>query len=103
MQIWGAKFVRDSEKVGTIPKCLHNCLKRVNMVGFTGYKGQLEVLSFLLANATQLEEMTIDTSTRCSKEGSELKVSQAKIEIARKIFAKRLQHLVPEQVKLLIL
>uniref|UniRef100_A0ACD5TEH1 Uncharacterized protein n=1 Tax=Avena sativa TaxID=4498 RepID=A0ACD5TEH1_AVESA len=48
------------EPIRTIPGCQHNYLKNINVMGFMGSTGQLELLLHAVENAPALEVLTLD-------------------------------------------
>ncbi|XP_062169713.1 F-box/FBD/LRR-repeat protein At5g53840-like [Alnus glutinosa] len=47
-------------KVQKSPKCLHHCLKQVEMVGFVGRTIDVKYVKYLVKNAVELEKVIID-------------------------------------------
>ncbi|THG00938.1 putative FBD-associated F-box protein At5g56700 [Camellia sinensis] len=51
----------------SVPKCLSLCLEAIEFSGFAGYKGEMELVRYLLGNAMVLKKLTITSWTRSKK------------------------------------
>ncbi|KAI8009389.1 putative FBD-associated F-box protein [Camellia lanceoleosa] len=56
-----------SEEPETVPKCLSLCLEAIEFSGFAGYKGEMQLVRYLLGNAMVLKKLTITSWTRNKK------------------------------------
>lgn len=88
-------------KVHTFPKCSHQHLKVVEVIGFVGLPFDLELPCYLLENAVRLEKMIVNPTNPLSLGKYWEYEDDREKEIARQ-YAKKLEERVPQGVEFII-